>query len=272
MSPTETRMVGEGITVKFGGLVALNNVSIDVPRATITGLIGPNGAGKSTLFNVLTGMVDPVQGRVLIGERDVTHIPPHHRARLGVARTFQRLALFGSMTVRDNVLVTAELNRRHYGSRSEMHRGVDDVLERLGLTELSERQAATLPTGSARLLEVARALVSKPDFVLLDEPSAGLDNHETDRFGQLVVDLAESGVGVLIVEHDVGLVMEISSRIFVLDFGTLIASGEPAEVKADRAVQEAYLGTTDVSPAVTDEMSPAASSTDRSSSPTEVTS
>ncbi len=232
----------EGVTVRFGGLNALNEVGVTVERGSVTGLIGPNGAGKSTLFNVITGFITPKSGQVLLDDTDVTRLRPHQRHRLGVSRTFQRLALFNSLTVRDNVLVVAELNRKKYANKVEMNESVDATLEQLRLTEFADRQADSLPTGSARLLEVARALVSRPRYLLLDEPSAGLDNTETGRFGDTIKQVASSGVGVLLVEHDVGLVMDISTRVYVLNFGHLIAQGAPAEVKADPAVQEAYLG------------------------------
>ncbi len=226
--------------------MALDNVAVHVEPGFVTGLIGPNGAGKSTLFNVVTGFITPRAGQVTIDGTDVTKMRPHRRARMGVARTFQRLALFGSLTVRDNVLVIAELNRHQYRGKAEINTVVDETLERMRLTEFADRQADTLPSGSARLLEVARALVARPRYLLLDEPSAGLDHSETVRFGETIREVAGQGVGVLLVD--------LSHSVYVLNFGNLIATGTPAQVRGDPLVQEAYLGVpavTATSPAAT---------------------
>jgi branched-chain amino acid transport system ATP-binding protein len=227
------------IMVRFGGVMALGGVNVAVPIGQVTGLIGPNGAGKTTLFNVISGIQTPTSGSVTIDAQDVTRIAPHRRARLGLARTFQRLELFGSLSVRDNVRVAAELARI-----PDVRQWVDAVLHRVGLTELAEQTAGDLPTGSARLVEIARALATKPRLLLLDEPASGLDESETDHLGLLLRSLAAEGLGVLLVEHDVGLVMHVCDSIYVLDLGLIIAHGTPEEIKHNPRVLTAYLGAT----------------------------
>jgi branched-chain amino acid transport system ATP-binding protein len=230
----------EEATVTFGGVRALDAIDLDIDSGTVTGLIGPNGAGKTTLFNVITGLQRTRRGRVLFEGRDITKRGPKQRARLGMGRTFQRLELFGSLSARDNVLVALE--SRGVTGRSA-RQTADELLARVGLTAIADHQADVLPTGTARLLELARALAGEPKVLLLDEPSSGLDNAEGDRMGELLVDLAGAGMAILLVEHDMDLVMRVCSKIYVLDFGVMIASGTPAEVRADRNVQAAYLGT-----------------------------
>jgi branched-chain amino acid transport system ATP-binding protein len=227
----------DGVTVRFGGVVALDDVSLDAHGGVVTGLIGPNGAGKTTLFNVITGLQPVTAGRVRLDDRDITTAKGHRRARLGVARTFQRLELFGSLSVRDNVLVAAESK-----GASDAGAVADAAVERVGLAGLAHDRADALPTGTARLVELARALASQPSVLLLDEPGSGLDDEETERFGDLLLELAAEGLAVLLVEHDVDLVMRVCSHIHVLDFGRRIASGEPSAVRGDAGVQAAYLG------------------------------
>jgi len=227
-----------GVTVRFGGLSALDSVQLGLRPAEVTGLIGPNGAGKTTLFNVVSGLQPPTAGRVLIDGDDVSKLKPFKRARRGLARTFQRLEVFGSLTVRENVLVAAELGER----RDEADAAVDELLARIGLTEMAEERVESLPTGMARLVELGRALALGPRLLLLDEPSSGLDAAESDAFGDLLQDLAADGLGILLVEHDVELVMRVCHRIFVLDFGRIIAEGSPQEIQRNARVQEAYLG------------------------------
>jgi branched-chain amino acid transport system ATP-binding protein len=231
------------VTVTFGGIRALDSVDLDVEDAGVTGLIGPNGAGKTTMFNVVTGLQRPDRGRVVLAGRDITREGPKQRARLGLGRTFQRLELFGSLSARDNLLVALE-SRGITGRTGR--RVADDLLARVGLAGVAGHQSDVLPTGTARLLELARALACEPKVLLLDEPSSGLDDAEAHRLGDLLGELAGLGTAILLVEHDMDLVMRICSRIFVLDFGRVIATGTPAEIRADRNVQAAYLGTENV--------------------------
>ncbi|MWA02447.1 ATP-binding cassette domain-containing protein [Actinomadura sp. LD22] len=228
----------EGVTVAYGGNLALDGVGITAERGRVTGLIGPNGAGKSTLFDVVSGLRRPSAGRVLMDGRDVTRKGPARRARHGLARTFQRLELFGRLSVRDNLLVAAELGpgRRHAA------RLVEEIIDRIGLAEVADVLADALPTGVARLVEVGRALAVRPTLLLLDEPAAGQDAGETERFAALLRSLAGDGTAVVLVEHDMGLVMSVCDEVHVLDLGKVIAAGPPEAVRRDEAVLAAYLG------------------------------
>ncbi|RDI56124.1 ABC transporter ATP-binding protein [Nocardia mexicana] len=228
----------DDVTVVFGGNRALDGAGLRAERGAVTGLIGPNGAGKSTLFDVICGLRKPTRGRVSIGGADVTRLGPSRRARHGVARTFQRLELFGRLTVRDNLLVAAELGRH----RRQAAGIVTEIIDRLGLHEVADTSADDLPTGTARLVEVGRAVAARPGLILLDEPAAGQDHTETERFGALLRSLADDGTAVLLVEHDMGLVMSVCDEVFVLDLGKVIASGPPAVVREDEVVRAAYLG------------------------------
>ncbi|HEY8526153.1 MAG TPA: ABC transporter ATP-binding protein [Acidimicrobiales bacterium] len=226
------------VTVKFGGHLALNDVSLAVEPGTITGLIGPNGAGKTTLFNVVTGLLAPQRGEVRLDGRPLTKLPPYRRARLGLARTFQRLELFGLLTVRENVELAASRRTRRGGDGLS----VDEILSLVGLTDVADDRADELPTGRARLVELARALATDPRLLLLDEPASGQDDRETDAFREVLLQVAAQGVGILLVEHDVALVMRTCERVHVLDFGSLLAAGTPAEIQGNQAVRDAYLG------------------------------
>jgi branched-chain amino acid transport system ATP-binding protein len=232
----------ENIEVRFGGVRAVQGMSLECPAGRVTGLIGPNGAGKTTLFNVITGLQKPNAGRVLLGDRDITRHSTQRRAQAGVARTFQRLEVFGSLSVRDNVLLAAELQQRKGAASS-----ADLLLERVGLAGLRDQQAGVLPTGMARLLELARALATEPRVLLLDEPGSGLDESECASLGTLLTELAGEGMAVLLVEHDMELVMRVCEHVYVLDFGQLLSEGTPTQVSADAAVQTAYLGAETVS-------------------------
>jgi branched-chain amino acid transport system ATP-binding protein len=211
-----------GVSVHFGGVTAVDDAHITADAGAVTGLIGPNGAGKTTLFNVITGVQPPSTGTVSLNGTDVSRLPTYRRARLGMARTFQRLELFWTLSVLDNVLVAAE--QAGDPNPADTARA---VLERVGVAHLADEQAGSLPTGSARLVEVARALACEPKVLLLDEPASGLDETETRQLGVLLRRLAAEGLAVLLVEHDM-------SRV--------IASGTPAEVRIHPLVIEAYLG------------------------------
>jgi branched-chain amino acid transport system ATP-binding protein len=237
------RLEVAGIEVRFGGVVALRGVDLSVDEGSVMGLIGPNGAGKTTLFNVITGLQKAQQGTVRLGGQEIGHLAPHRRARMGIARTFQRLEVFGSLTVRENILVAAEIRRRWARDGSNPRRVADEVIHQVGLGPVARVRCDTLPTGMARLVEVGRAMATRPKVLLLDEPSSGLDEQETDELGELLVRLADQGTAVLLVEHDVELVMSVCSRIHVLDFGRILAVGTPAEIQADPDVRAAYLGT-----------------------------
>jgi ABC-type branched-subunit amino acid transport system ATPase component len=235
----------EEAKIQFGGVHALRGVNLEVEPGTVTGLIGPNGAGKTTLFNAICGLHDLHGGEIFFDGIAIDGLPPHLRARLGIARTFQRLEVFGSLSVRENVLASAQIRRRWSGDRSDAAAAADRVLALVGLSELGDRPANALPTGQARLLELARSLASSPRLLLLDEPSSGLSDSESDDLGDLLVQLAEAGMAILLVEHDMGLVMRVCSRINVLDFGSVLTVGSPAEIRADEQVRSAYLGTAD---------------------------
>ncbi|HEV3135136.1 MAG TPA: ATP-binding cassette domain-containing protein [Acidimicrobiia bacterium] len=231
------------VSVSFGGLQALSEVSIDVQVGHVTGLIGPNGAGKTTLFNVITGLLGPNSGRVELEGRDITRRKPHQRARLGIGRTFQRLETFGSLTARENVLVAAEMRRGWSHDRKRSPSVIaDEILDRVGLQAVAEDRVDRLPTGTARLVELGRALATQPRVLLLDEPSAGLNESETATLGTLLREVAGSGLAVLLVEHDMSFVMGTCERIHVLDFGRIISVGTPTEVQGDDTVRAAYLG------------------------------
>ncbi len=226
-----------GVSVTFGGVAALTQVSLDVRPGEVTGLIGPNGAGKTTLFNVISGLQRPDKGEVQLVGRDVTKLGPHRRARLGLARTFQRLELFGSLSARENVQAGLDARRDKGGDLT-----AQGLLHRVGVQADADRQVSTLPTGEARLVELARALAIDPKLILLDEPCSGLDDHESQLLGGLLRELADEGRAVLIVEHDMPLVLDICDRIIVLDFGQVIATGSPDAIRQDPGVQAAYLG------------------------------
>ena len=231
----------EGVTVHFGGIRALDDVGLDVEPGAVTGIIGPNGAGKTTLFDVLTGLLRPSRGRISLDGRDVTSASPHRRARLGIARTFQRLELFGSLSVFENVLLAAEVGRRS-GRAGPARRVAGELVERFGLGSWAGVPADVLPAGTARLLEVARALATRPRLLLLDEPGTGLDRTERAAFADLLAEVPGDGTGVILIEHDMVLVMRSCQRLHVLDHGRLIASGSPAQIQANLRVRRAYLG------------------------------
>lgn len=227
------------VSVRFGGHMALNRVDLVAATGTITGLIGPNGAGKTTLFNVITGLQAPSHGRVLLDGDDITKDAPHRRAKAGIARTFQRLELFGTLSVLDNVLTAAELYPADDQSPRE---AATAIIDGLGLGDIAGRRSDSLSTGNARLVELARALACRPRLLLLDEPASGLDENETAAFADTLRGLADGGLAILLVEHDVPLVLSLCSTITVLNFGTVLACGDPDEIRTDPAVIDAYLG------------------------------
>ena len=233
----------ENITVRFGGLRANSDVTVTCEPGQVTGLIGPNGAGKTTLFNVITGLQPPTAGRVVLGGVDITTKSPTKRARLGIARTFQKLEAFSNLSARDNVLVAAESRKSWDRSSFDPGRVADDMLARVGIADVARFMVGTLPTGTARLVELARALATNPRVLLLDEPSSGLNEEETESMAALLRQLIVDGLGVLLVEHDMSFVMSTCNFIHVLDFGQLIATGTAQEIQANPSVQAAYLGT-----------------------------
>jgi ABC-type branched-subunit amino acid transport system ATPase component/branched-subunit amino acid ABC-type transport system permease component len=250
----------DGLTVGFGGLIAVDGLSLTVPPGRITGLIGPNGAGKTTVFNACSGLVTPRSGRVRLSGRDVTRLAAAKRARTGLGRTFQQMELFDSLSVLDNVLVGFEASKAGGGvysqviaRRGERRQGLAlarSLLALCGLAGLEDAQAGALSTGQRRLVELARCLAGPFSVLLLDEPSSGLDHRETEVFGQILKRVvAERGVGILLVEHDMALVMDVCDEIYVMDFGTRIFSGTPSEVRRSDVVRAAYLGTDAPEPA-----------------------
>ena len=238
MAPLEVR----DVTVRFGGNVALDQVSISAEPGCITGLIGPNGAGKTTLFNVITGLLGPNSGRVELDGSDVTNLNPTKRARRGLARTFQRLELFSLLTARENIRVAADIRKGWSRDKSNPAEVVERIIERIGLQAIADERVDSLPTGQCRLVELGRSLATKPKVLLLDEPASGQDETETEQFAALLRELADEGVVVVLVEHDVQLVMSICRTVHVLDFGQIIAVGTPAEIQTNEAVLAAYLG------------------------------
>ncbi len=235
----------DDVVVQFGGVTAVNHASFVAEAGRITGLIGPNGAGKTTCFNVISGLQRPTKGNVRFDGKNVTRTPVHRRSSRGMGRTFQRLEAFGSLTVRENVRVAFDIHRGISGVVKPSRGNIDGLLERVGIAKYADDRADSIPTGTARLLELARCLASEPKLLLLDEPSSGLDESETDAFGELLQDLAAEGCGILMVEHDMDLVMAVCDTISVLDFGEVIAVGPPSMIRSDPKVQKAYLGYSD---------------------------
>lgn len=225
------------VTVRFGGRLALNAVDLDAEPGCVTGLIGPNGAGKTTLFNVVCGLEAPTEGTISVDGQEVTHLAPFKRARRGLARTFQRLELFGLLTVRENVRLAAQVSGTPHPDQA-----TDQLLRRLGLAAHAEVRADRLPTGQARVVELARALATRPKVLLLDEPASGQDENETTRFGAVIDEVANDGVAVVLVEHDIQLVMQVCTVVHVLELGRVLAVGSPQDVQHNELVRAAYLG------------------------------
>ena len=240
---TEPLLSTHNVVVRFGVLQAVSEASIEVHAGRVTGLIGPNGAGKTTCFNVITGLQEPTSGKVYLEGADITNKSPSKRARLGIARTFQKLEVFSSLSARENIMVAAEQRRSWDKSGFDPKVVTQEILEKVGIADVSEFMVGTLPTGTARLVELARALATNPRLLLLDEASSGLTEEETVEMSNLLRRLVDDGLGILLVEHDMSFVMGICEYIYVLDFGQIIASGTPAEAQASPVVQAAYLGT-----------------------------
>jgi len=245
----------DNISVKFGGLIAVDDVSFDIPVGGVVSLIGPNGAGKTTFFNVLTGLYKPTSGTVTFDDKNITAKPPHKIAQAGVARTFQNIRLFGLMTAEENVMVAMHSHlksgiistilgtKKQRTEESESKKNARDLLTFVGIGNTADQFARNLSYGDQRRLEVARALALKPKVLLLDEPTAGMNPQESKTFVDFVYRVRdEKDVSILLIEHDMSVVMKVSERITVLDRGQKIAEGTPAEIKSNKRVIEAYLG------------------------------
>jgi branched-chain amino acid transport system ATP-binding protein len=242
IAPSMALLEVENLTRRFRGIVALDDVSLSVEEGAIAGLIGPNGAGKTTLFNVITRLYRPDSGEVSFEGQDLLGVPAHRVVRRGISRTFQSVVLFPRMTVLENVLVGTHSRIGFFRGR-RAHAAATAMLEDLGLRGLADRPAAGLPFGTAKRIELARALVSRPTLLLLDEPAGGLNHEEVGELGALIRRLrGDYGLTILVVEHHMNLVMSICDRVHVLNFGRKIAEGPPREVRANPEVVEAYLG------------------------------
>jgi len=243
------------VSLAFGGLQAVERVSLRVNRGAVKAIIGPNGAGKTTLFHLVSGFLTPQQGRVFLNGEEIQGLPAHAIARRGVARTFQLVQLFDHMTVLENAMVGRHrLSRagllagalqlpRTRAEEQEIRARAMEALEFVGLDSRAHQSAAVLPLGLKRLLEIARALAAAPTLLLLDEPASGLDSAETEKLQEMILDLKEGGLTTLLVEHDMGLTMEVADEIAVLNYGRLIAEGPPRAIQKNPEVIAAYLGT-----------------------------
>ena len=243
----------ENLTMQFGGVIAVDNFSMEINKGEIVALIGPNGAGKTTAFNAVTGVYQPTAGRVTLLDENITGLRPDEVTFRGIARTFQNIRLFSSMTVFENVLTAHHLRRTsslfsailrlNKAEEKRMREDTDALLRQVGLYDLRDEMAVSLPYGKQRLLEIVRALATKPKLLLLDEPAAGMNPQETDELGEFIKRIrSEFNLTVFIIEHHMNLVMKISDRIYVIEFGKQIAEGIPEEIQNNEKVIEAYLG------------------------------
>lgn len=245
------------LTMQFGGVVALSDVNLHVSEGEIAALIGPNGAGKTTVFNVVTGYYQPTQGDVLLNNESIVGLKPHKIARKGLARTFQNVRLFGDMTALENVMTAADAKNKvglvasifgigsSKSDESRSHAKAAELLNFMGIGHRAGQLARNLPYGDQRRLEIARALALEPQVLLLDEPAAGFNPQEKVELGELIKKIRDAGFAVLLIEHDMSLVMKISDRVTVLDFGQKIAEGTPKEIQNNQKVIDAYLGVAD---------------------------
>jgi branched-chain amino acid transport system ATP-binding protein len=243
-----------GITQRFGGITALEDISFRVEKGTITGVIGPNGAGKTTLFNIATGIYSQTCGQIFLDGTDISQVPAEHLARKGLVRTFQNIELFGSMSVLENVMlglhtrsgsgILSCMSKMPWHIREErrIRTRAMEWLAFCGITDLADQVAGSLSFGKGRMLEIARAMAVEPRIMLMDEPAAGLNNRETNELAVLIRKIRDTGVTVVLVEHDMELVMDICDQIVVLNLGKLLAEGTPREIQENSAVIAAYLG------------------------------
>jgi branched-chain amino acid transport system ATP-binding protein len=245
----QPRLKLSNVSISFGGIRALNDISLEVLPKQIVGIIGPNGAGKTTTFNVITGAYRPGQGEVRLDGQAVTAKPSHLIARAGISRTFQNIRLFGDMTVWEHLLVAQPHNefplRRLLPTRwanPQALRRAQEVLEFLKLEDVKDRTARSLPYGLQRRVEMARAVTARPKLLLLDEPVAGMNHDEADEIRHLMLKLRDSGLSILLIEHDMTFVMNLCDYLYVLDFGVMIARGRPDEIRTNPTVLDAYLG------------------------------